>query len=48
LNLHSEHPDAKKIKAELLRVFYPNADDWNLKVWNQGKEVVEQVWVNLQ
>ncbi len=37
------HPDAGRIKAELLRAFYPDADEWKVRVWNQGKEVVEQV-----
>ena len=41
------HKDAEKIKAELLRVFYPNTDEWKTKVWKQGKEVVEQVLAQL-
>lgn len=36
------HPEAQKIKSELLRVFYPNTDDWKLQVWQQGKEIVDQ------
>ena len=37
------HPRAKEIKTELLRVFYPDNDVWKKQVWEQGKEVVEQV-----
>lgn len=40
-------PDAKKIKAELLKVFYPNTDDWMLLVWRQGKNIVEQALIHL-
>ncbi len=36
------HPKAQEIKAELLKVFYPNTEDWKLQVWQQGKEVVDQ------
>lgn len=39
--------DTDKIKMELLRVFYPNTEEWKAKVWKQGKEVVEQVLLNL-
>ena len=42
------HPDAKKIKNELLRVFYPDTEDWKLKVWQQGKEVVTQALSHLK
>ena len=42
------HPDAKKIKENLLRAFYPNPEDWKSQVWKQGKEVVEQALVHLQ
>jgi hypothetical protein len=42
------HPDAKRIKDDLLRAFYPNTEDWKSQVWNQGKEVVEQALVCLQ
>jgi succinylglutamate desuccinylase len=38
-----DHPRAKEIKTELLRVFYPDNDAWKKQVWQQGKEVVEQV-----
>ena len=38
----NDHPDAKKIKAELLRMFYPDGDDWKNFVWSQGKEVAER------
>jgi len=43
----SDHQDAEKIKAELLRVFYPNTEKWKLQVWKQGKEVVEQALAHL-
>jgi len=39
----SEHQlNEQEIKTELLRVFYPDIDDWREKVWKQGKVVVEQ------
>jgi hypothetical protein len=43
-----EHPDSKKIKAELLRMFYPDSDDWKNLVWNQGKEVAERALSRLK
>jgi succinylglutamate desuccinylase len=42
-----DHPKAKEIKTELLRVFYPDNDAWKQQVWHQGKEVVEQVLSHL-
>lgn len=36
------HPDGKKIKAELLRAFYPEDGEWKVQVWRQGRDVVEQ------
>lgn len=41
------HSDAKKNKAELKRVFYPDNNDWKRAVWVQGREVVQQALVNL-
>ena len=38
---------ARKIKAELLRVFYPDEGDWKTRVWEQGKEAVEKVLAGL-
>lgn len=35
------HPEAQKIKTDLLRAFYPNKETWKLQIWQQGKEVVE-------
>jgi len=37
----AEHPNAAKIKTELLRAFYPDSADWKSAVWQQGREVVE-------
>ena len=37
------HPNAEKIKVDLLRAFYPDADEWKLKVWDQGKDIVIEV-----
>lgn len=34
------HPEAARIKTDLLRAFYPDADDWRAAVWRQGEEVV--------
>jgi predicted deacylase len=42
------HPDAKRIKDDLLRAFYPDTEDWKSQVWKQGREVVEQALVHLQ
>jgi hypothetical protein len=42
------HPDAKRIKNDLLRAFYPDSEDWKSQVWKKGKEVVEQALVHLQ
>ena len=36
-----DHPNSKKIKNELLRVFFPDTDDWKELVWLQGKEVTK-------
>jgi hypothetical protein len=33
---------SNKTLTELLRVFYPNTDDWNQSIWNHGKETVDQ------
>ena len=44
----NDHPDAKKIKAELLRMFYPDGDDWKNFVWSQGKEVAERTLSELK
>jgi hypothetical protein len=43
-----EYPDEKRIKDELLRVFYPDSNKWKTQVWKQGKEIVEQALVHLQ
>jgi hypothetical protein len=43
-----DHPNAQKIKSELLRVFYPNTDEWKLQVWQQGKEIVDQALLSIQ
>ena len=37
-----DNPKAQGIKAEMRRVFYPEADDWKEAIWKQGKEVVDQ------
>ena len=41
------HPDADSIKTDLLRAFYPDADDWRTAIWLQGKEVVDQAIAGL-
>ena len=41
------HPKAQKIKAELLRVFYPNSNEWKLQVWQQGNEIVDQALLSI-
>lgn len=42
-----DHPDAGRIKAELLRAFYPEGDEWKALVLNQGKGVVEQALMHI-
>lgn len=47
---HRGGPDYSKreeIKAELLRVFYPNEDAWKQSVWTEGKATVDQAIVCL-
>jgi hypothetical protein len=39
------HQNAKEIKDNLLRAFYPKEDKWKSQVWKHGKEVVEQALV---
>jgi hypothetical protein len=41
------HPNAKTIKSELLKVFYPYTEEWKLKVWQQGKEIVNQALLSI-
>ena len=41
------HRKAKRIKATLRNVFYPDSDSWKTKVWEQGREVVEQAMAGL-
>ena len=41
------HPKAQKIKAELLKVFYPDTEEWKLQVWQQGKEIVDQALLSI-
>jgi hypothetical protein len=43
-----DHPDKREVKADLLRVFYPDTTEWKLQVWKQGKEVVRQALDKLQ
>jgi hypothetical protein len=37
-----DHPKTQEIKAVLLRVFYPNTDEWNQMIWNHGQVIVDQ------
>ena len=43
-----ENPRAEKIKAELLRAFYPDTTEWKSKIWIQGRDVVEQALIKLK
>jgi hypothetical protein len=36
------HPDAAQIKMRLLRVFYPEDQDWRRQVLEQGERIVDQ------
>ena len=36
------HPENARIKSDLLRAFYPDADDWRAAIWRQGEESVEK------
>jgi hypothetical protein len=44
----NNHPKVQEIKAELLRVFYPNTDEWQQLIWNHGQVVVGQVLRHFQ
>jgi len=50
--LHSygveDYPERNRIKSKLLRAFYPDDDTWKIKVWQQGKEVVELAIKHMQ
>ncbi len=37
-----EHRKTRELKARLLRAFYPDSDEWQSSVWNQGKEVIDR------
>ncbi len=41
------HPDAAQIKMRLLRVFYPEDQDWRRQVWEQGQRIVGQALAGL-
>lgn len=41
------HPRAARIKARMRRAFYPDTDDWKLRVWRQAVEGVEQALAGL-
>ncbi len=43
----ADHPRAAKIKTEMRRVFYPDADDWKALVWRQADEVVGKALIGL-
>lgn len=43
-----DNPRAQAIKAEIRRVFYPDTDDWKTRVWNQGREIVDQALAGLR
>ena len=31
---------AEEIKQELLKVFYPNTDQWNQMIWESGRRIL--------
>ena len=37
-----EHPDRHRIKTALLRMFYPDDDEWKRQVRHRGQEIVSQ------
>ena len=37
-----ERAQAKEIKAEIRRAFYPDADDWRRMVWSRAEEVTRR------
>ena len=39
----NDHARAKEIRKDLLRAFYPDQEDWRIRVWKQGRKVVKQV-----
>ena len=42
------HPKTQEIKAELLRAFYPNTDEWKQLIWNHGQVIVDQALRHFQ
>jgi tetratricopeptide (TPR) repeat protein len=50
LHNHGDPDDSRReaIKAELLRVFYPDDSEWREVVWKQAREVVEQALTGLR
>jgi hypothetical protein len=40
-------PEAKNVKMELLRAFYPDEEEWKQQVLEQGEEVVGQALLHL-
>jgi hypothetical protein len=42
------HPDSKKIKNDLLRVFYPDDNQWKLSIWQKGSDALKVILRRLQ
>ncbi len=43
----AEHPDARRIKADLLEAFYPAVDEWRAQVWRKGRVIIRQALAGL-
>ena len=44
----NDNAGAIKIKDEMVRMFYPDSDDWKSRAWFQGKEVIKQALIGLK
>ena len=42
-----EHSKARELKTCLLRAFYPASEEWEMSVWNRGKQVIELALASL-
>lgn len=38
--VEKNHPKSKKIKQDLLSVFYPDDNEWKMKAWLNGMKIV--------
>lgn len=43
----SDHPEAQKIKADLLEAFYPDSEGWREQVWKKGLIIIGKALAGL-